>query len=175
MSETFERITSDQVAEQDGHRYRYELAAKLMPAGSSVVDIACGIGYGAEIIQNIVAVDYYGFDKIAPDAKYAGRGEFVHDVDLNTFSLPRDYDYGICFETLEHLENPQHLANELMAHTELFMVSVPTIPTKHLNPFHLHDFTVDNILYMFKDCELLSLEEQPSEFSHIFTFRSPNA
>jgi 2-polyprenyl-3-methyl-5-hydroxy-6-metoxy-1,4-benzoquinol methylase len=175
MNTAVERITGDQVSEQDGHRYRYRMASDWVEDGQSVVDIACGVGYGSEIIQGLIRVDYYGFDKIEPEAKYANRGEFIAGVDLNTFVLPASYDLGLCFETLEHLENPEHLAGQLMTNTTRFMVSVPTVPTKHENPYHLHDFTVDDILSMFSACELLHIEAQPTELSHIFVFRSPDA
>jgi hypothetical protein len=52
----------------------------------------------------------------------------------------------------------------------IILVSVPTRPTKHFNPYHLHDFTVDDILTMFDNVELLHLEDQPEELSHIFVF-----
>jgi hypothetical protein len=51
---------------------------------------------------------------------------------------------------------------------------VPTRPTKHFNPYHLHDFTVDDILTMFDNVELLHLEDQPEELSHIFVFGGLN-
>jgi 2-polyprenyl-3-methyl-5-hydroxy-6-metoxy-1,4-benzoquinol methylase len=171
MSETFERITSDQIDEQPGHIYRYELAAGWLESGWSVVDVACGVGYGAEVIARTKKVSYLGVDKIEPEKRYSGFGEFVSGVDLNTFELQVETDAAICFETLEHLENPQHLANQLIFCADLIIVSVPTQPTKHMNPYHLHDFTVEDIIKMFTGCELVHLEEQPEELSHIFVFK----
>ena len=54
MSETFERITPDQVDAQAGHVYRYELARDWVAEAESVLDIACGIGYGAKILAQPV-------------------------------------------------------------------------------------------------------------------------
>jgi hypothetical protein len=39
----------------------------------------------------------------------------------------------------------------------------------------LHDFTVDDILAMFDKVELVHLEDQPEELSHIFVFKKRNA
>jgi len=174
MSETFERIASDQVDEQAGHVYRYRLALDWIEPGQKVLDIACGVGYGAKILAE-KNVDYLGVDKIEPDSKYENYGGWMYGVDLNVYKIDWSIDVALCFETLEHLENPQHLANELMDNSKIVIVSVPTRPTKHINKYHLHDFTVDDVIGMFNNVELVFLEDQPEELSHIFVFRKPNA
>lgn len=174
MSETFERITADQVDAQAGHVYRYLLALDWIERNQKVIDVACGVGYGARILAD-KNVDYFGVDKIQADESYIRYGNWLFGVDLNTHRLNWKGDVAICFETLEHLENPQHLADELMASAPLIIVSVPTRPTKHLNEYHLHDFTVDDIIAMFNNVELVYIEDQPEELSHIFVFRKPDA
>lgn len=174
MSETFERISSDQVDAQPGHVYRYRLALDWIENGQSVIDVACGVGYGAKILAE-KDVQYFGVDKIEADDKYIQYGNWLFGVDLNAHRLNWKGDVAICFETLEHLENPQHLANELMASAPVIIVSVPTRPTKHMNEYHLHDFTVDEIVAMFDGAELVHLEDQPEELSHIFVFGMPDA
>jgi len=174
MSETFERITPDQVDAQAGHVYRYQLAIDWLDNAKSVVDIACGVGYGAKIMAQ-PSLAYVGVDKIEPDAKYKKYGRWVSGVDLNTYELDSKFDVAVCFETLEHLENPQHLADQLMANARTILVSVPTRPTKHMNEYHLHDFTVDDVVAMFDKVELFYLEDQPEELSHIFVFGTPDA
>jgi 2-polyprenyl-3-methyl-5-hydroxy-6-metoxy-1,4-benzoquinol methylase len=174
MSETFERITPDQVDAQAGHVYRYEFARDWVAEAESVLDIACGIGYGAKILAQ-PGLAYVGIDKIEPDAKYKKYGRWVSGVDLNTYELDSKFDVAVCFETLEHLQNPQHLADQLMANARTILVSVPTRPTKHMNEYHLHDFTVDDVVAMFDKVELFYLEDQPEELSHIFVFGTPDA
>lgn len=175
MSETFERITSDQIADQPGHVYRYRFACNWITDGMSVVDVACGVGYGANIVSENRKVTYVGVDKIRPEKQYESLGRFVSGVDLNSFVLTEDFDVALCFETLEHLESPSHLAEQLMAHSKRIVVSVPTQPTKHINPYHLHDFTVLDIQKMFAQCDLIYIEEQPDELSHIFVFEVADA
>ena len=171
----FERISTEQVADQPGHVYRYELAASWLEPGERVLDVACGVGYGAKLISDIVPVKYVGVDKIVPAPEFARLGKFHAGVNLDEWVPGFAWDVSVCFETLEHLANPQHLADQVAKAKRLVIVSVPTRPTKHLNPFHLHDFTVDDVLTMFAGCELLHLEDQPEELSHIFVFRGTGA
>jgi hypothetical protein len=106
-----------------------------------------------------------------PAPEFAGLGKFHAGVNLDEWVPDFGWDVSVCFETLEHLTNPQHLADQVAKAKRLVIVSVPTRPTKHFNHFHLHDFTVDDVLAMFEGSELLHLEDQPEELSHIFVFR----
>ena len=171
----FERITAEQVPDQPGHVYRYELAAGFVKPGERVLDVASGIGYGAKLMTDLVGVDYVGVDKIMPEPEFAGLGKFYAGVNLDEWVPDFAWDVSVCFETLEHLANPQHLADQVAKAKRLVIVSVPTRPTKHFNPFHLHDFTVEDVLTMFSGSELLHLEDQPEELSHIFVFRGNDA
>jgi 2-polyprenyl-3-methyl-5-hydroxy-6-metoxy-1,4-benzoquinol methylase len=170
-----ERIPAETWKNWPGHVYRYQLAADWIEPGETVIDVACGIGYGASVMKERKDFTYIGFDKVVPAQEFAQLGKFNAGVNLNTWTPDLEWDVSVCFETLEHVENPQHLASQVMRAKRLIIVSVPTRPTKHFNPYHLHDFTVDDVLEMFKDCELLHLEDQPEELSHIFIFRSNHA
>ena len=171
-----ERLSHDEVADADGHRFRYELVAEHMRQGDRVLDVACGIGYGAEILADHAPPHTYrGIDRDGVDARYLKYGWFKH-ADLNTWRpAVCDYDIAVSFETLEHLENPQHLANVIMDARLLMFVSVPTVPTKHTNPYHLHDFTVDDVIEMFAEVTCVDVIAQPEELSHIFIFRKGRA
>lgn len=165
-----ERISAADVGQQPGHVQRYEIAARLVQAGDVVLDAACGVGYGAEILADRAPVHtYYGVDRDGVDARYLRHGWFTH-ADLNTWSPQFGFDVGICLETLEHLANPLHLAAVMASARKSLIVSVPTEPTKHLNPYHLHDFTVDDVCRMFEGLTLVELIPQPAELSHIFVF-----
>lgn len=168
---TVERITADEVPAQHGHRDRYELAASLVRAGDTVLDAACGIGYGAAILaEHAPAHAYWGVDRDGVDPRYLQHGWFTH-ANLDTWQPDFEYDVAISFETLEHVHNPQHLATTLSLARRTIIVSVPTVPTTHFNKFHTHDFTADDIPPMFPNWELAELIPQPSELSHIFIFR----
>jgi 2-polyprenyl-3-methyl-5-hydroxy-6-metoxy-1,4-benzoquinol methylase len=170
-----ERITASMVPSEHGHRYRYEMAAGWLQTGERVLDVASGIGYGAKLITDIKPVKYVGVDKVVPDHEFAQLGKFYAGVNLDVWVPDFEWDVSICFETLEHVANPTHLAKQVAKANRLIIVSVPTRPTKHFNPYHLHDFTVDDVLKMFFGFELLHMEDQPTELSHIFVFRGTGA
>ena len=165
-----ERISESEWHSQAGHVYRYELAAGWIEPGETVIDVACGVGYGAKIMRESKDFQYIGFDKIVPAHQFAQFGKFRAGVDLDTWVPDFEWDVSVCFETLEHVGDPEHLAQQVRKAKRLAIVSVPTRPTMHFNEFHLHDFTVDDVLGLFDGCELLHLEDQPEELSHIFIF-----
>ena len=164
-----ERLDPDEVPKSAGHLYRYELAASYLKTAELVVDVASGVGYGAEIIAR-KPVDYIGVDKIEPADQFANIGIFFSGVDLDEWEPDFYWDVSVSFETLEHVVHPERLAGILKRARRLIILSTPTRPTKHVNPFHLHDFTVDEVLAMFDDWDLVHLEDQPSELSHIFVW-----
>lgn len=165
----WERIPTEAWRSELGHVERYQLAAGLLNAGEVVLDAACGIGYGATVLSEAGWVgEYHAADMPGVhDPAFAGT---VHEVDLNTWRPDFAFDVALCFETLEHLADPTAWAAQVNKAQRLILVSVPTVPTKHFNPWHLHDFTVEDIPAMFpdRDCTVIP---QPAELSHIFIFR----
>lgn len=166
-----ERITVDDWEAQRGHVYRYQLAAKYLLPGERVLDAASGIGYGAKILTDLVDINYTGLDKIEPAEEFQELGQFHADIDLGSFAPRFSWEVSISFETLEHVEDPASLVALLKQASRLVILSTPTRPTKHFNPYHLHDFTPDEVLGYFTDWDLLHIEDQPEELSHIFVWR----
>lgn len=165
-----ERIPIDNWETHKGHVYRYQLAERFINEGDIVYDIACGIGYGSKILTENKKIYYVGIDKIDPAPAFEQYGKFK-SKDLNEYSGDGDqWDVSVSFETMEHIEDPTKFANTLKQASKNIILSVPTIPTKHLNQYHLHDFNVDDILNMFKDWHLVHLESQPEEYAHIFVY-----
>lgn len=165
----WERIPAESWRAETGHVDRYEMAASLLLPNEVVLDAACGVGYGSQVLTEsgwtgtVHKADMPGVH----DSRFAGT---VHEVDLNSWKPSFEFDVAICFETLEHLTDPQAWADQISRATRLVIVSVPTISTKHFNPWHLHDFTADEVPDLFPALRLTSVTAQPSEFSHIFTF-----
>lgn len=97
-AETLDQIRADHVA-----RYRYAAAV----VGGSVLDAACGCGYGSAILAD-AGHRVRGVDQDAGAVAFArahhrrARTEFsVGDV----AHAPGAYDWVVCLETLEHLED----------------------------------------------------------------------
>lgn len=135
-----ERITYDKEWDyaRPTHEYRYKLAGKYTQDGDTVVDMACGIGYGKEFLKG----KYIGVDR-EPLC-----GNIV--ADLNTWKPDFEFDVAISFETLEHLKNYQNLVEILKKAKKYIIYSSPIIPTRHINKYHLQDFTYKQLRELFK-------------------------
>ena len=138
------------------HIHRYQLAAQL--ASKVVVDCACGIGYGSDIISSKNAVDsYLGIDPSQEAIEYA-RGHYSRDhvrfeigsLEFNSLAAS-SVDSFLMFETLEHTESPLAALESVrrcLKPDGLLMGSVPSAEyedlcsiTYGLNPFHRQKFT----------------------------------
>lgn len=163
-----ERIPADTWQQHPGHVARYQYAARCALPGETVNDVACGSGYGALFL---LKGPYRGYDRPGvPDERFPGS---FHAADLDSPAwMPDEADVTVCFETLEHVKDPAHLAKVIAASTRrAVVVSVPVEPTKHLNPHHLHDFTREDIPPMFAGFEVVDEWAQPEELSHVWLLR----
>lgn len=129
-----------------GHMYRYYFARGFIEPGDTVVDAACGYGYGTELFSR-VAKKVIGIDRDENVIKYATEH---YKRDNNYFmvgnldqmeSLPV-CDVWACVETFEHLRFPESFASKLMQSVKrTIIITCPIVPTTHEDPTHLHDFT----------------------------------
>lgn len=163
-----ERIPADAWQDYTGHVARYRWAASLTRPGETVNDIACGVGYAAPMFAHAGA--YRGYDKPGvPDARFGGPF-LAADLDDPAWE-PAPCDVTCCFETLEHVRDPGHLAKVIIAATgRAVFVSVPVIPTVHCNPYHRTDFTREDIPPLFDGFAVAQEWPQPEETSHVWMF-----
>ncbi len=166
-----ERIPLETWQEHAGHCDRYRYAAARVRPGETVNDVACGIGYGAAFLAH---ASYRGYDRPGvPVAEFPG---VFYPADLNDPEwAPHPADVTVCFETLEHVSDPARLARVLAGATgRAIFVSVPVVPTAHLNGHHLHDFTRADIPPLFEGFTVADEWAQPEELSHVWMFeRTP--
>jgi SAM-dependent methyltransferase len=117
------------------HRHRYELAAELL-AGSRVLDLCCGSGYGTALL-GATAVAVTGVDRDAASIDMA-RSRFEGEAKLefqcmDALSYLRsrateEFDAIVCFEGLEHLDDIEAVLErlrELAARGTRLLLSVP--------------------------------------------------
>ena len=111
------------------HVARYEWAAATLPAASRVIDFACGIGYGTQILAE-AGHKARGYDN-DPDAlcyadrHYARSGTQFVAGDGNTPDNLPEVDAAVCFETIEHLQDPRPLLKALRGVAPRLLASVP--------------------------------------------------
>ena len=154
-----------------GHVKRYQWATKFIKTTDTVLDVACGIGYASELLA-VTGCNYIGIDKPGvPLPEFEREGVQFVEADLDGWFPGFIPDVTLCFETLEHLEDPQRMADILQGVTgRLICVSVPIIETVGKNEFHKHDFTEESLRQMFDYWHVLEEWDQPSESSHVWAF-----
>lgn len=177
MKLTGERVIPKLMACDNGllieHVRRYEFASEFV--SGKVLDIACGTGYGTQIllerdiigkIQHIIGVD---IDKDTIDyAKVNYYNEKVSYIVNNAASAELEEELGrfdtiVSFETLEHLEQDEEFINnleKLLKPSGTLIISTPFgrgrgIPCS--NPYHVHQYAEDEfvqLLNRFKNVDL---------------------
>jgi len=148
-----ERIIPNELESNDRalieHLERYELAASFLRFNDEVVDASCGVGYGSVMLAKKCGF-VYGFDISEGAISYAVKQYQSSNIkfivkDLDQDSLP-ECDVFVSFETVEHLKYPEAFLEKVKCKTRrLVLISTPIIPTKNVNPFHLHDFNKEQI------------------------------
>jgi SAM-dependent methyltransferase len=181
----------DQAAEQDlgGHREghperldRNEHGETLVEAehlaryswiaagakGKRVLDAGCGTAYGTESLARAGAAEVTGVDRARAVLEVA-RPRMPQGVTLQAADLEElpfedgSFDLVVCFEVLEHLENPEAGLDELarvLAKDGLLAISSPNrdvFPPG--NPHHIHEYTPaelgDSLARRFANVRLL--------------------
>lgn len=138
----------------DAHIARYTLAVPFVRPGDTVLDVACGLGYGSAILaQSSQARRVIGVDSSAYAVEYAVANyaavmpacEFhLGDAAGLTMLANASVDLIVCMETLEHVPAPEQFLAELnrvLRPAGRLIVSVPNQwvdETGHdPNPHHL--------------------------------------
>lgn len=130
--------TADQIRPDHTARYRFA-ALKLRPR-STVLDAACGCGYGARILHDeahhVTGVDIEG-EALDHAQKYFSGPTYLR-ADLATCPILGRIDALVSFETLEHMADPAAFLNRVRG--DLLVASVPN---ERRYPFHPDVFKHD--------------------------------
>jgi len=125
------------------HLNRY-IWASTQIRGPVVANAACSTNYGTPLLE-VPGRLVVGFDRneVALErARKEGRYKFFNrDIQLETFE---GFTSLVCLETFEHLVDPWDFLSKLSLSVKEIAMSVPCIPTKHFNEFHLTDFTEES-------------------------------
>lgn len=139
----------------DAHMARYQLVASYIRDGDTVLDAACGMGYGSHLLAwqspaaLVIGADLDHDGIVYASENFAGKDGrlsfHVADAQRLDFLPDNSVDLFISFETLEHVPHPELLiaeAKRILRPGGRFIVSVPNLWVNEdgvdPNPYHLH-------------------------------------
>ncbi len=143
------------------HRARYEFACNQV-RGMKVLDIGCGTGYGTYMMsgyaQSVTGVD---IDKDAIDhakENYGATNPSFAVADIRDLPFADgDFDACVCFEVIEHIENPDTLvqqASRVLKPSGMLIVSTPNGAVRtssQRNPYHVNEFRLGELRELLRE------------------------
>lgn len=161
LTNTVERLTPDLDCSSpvcQEHIARYKFCVPHIK-NKKVLDIACGNGYGSNLMAISGAAQVVGGDISAGTIELARetyRGRNIHFYRMDARSIPYEnqyFDVVVSMETIEHLSDYQFFLNEicrvLKNGGELILSTPNREATQSLgirNPYHKREFILDELL-----------------------------
>jgi SAM-dependent methyltransferase len=146
------------------HLIAYETALTEIPAGSTVLDLGCGEGYGTSLLsKNAARVAGLDVDAEAvahASAKYGSQKCIFQPYDGKTIPFPDAYFDAIAsFQVIEHIVDDNHYAAEafrVLKSPGRFLVTTPNRLNrlkpgmKPWNRFHMREYSPDSLGQVLK-------------------------
>ena len=144
---------------EDEHRARYLWASQRL--SGRVLDVACGTGYGSQILAH--ACDVNGADRDG-DAVATARARVPHGS-FQIAEVPpipyedAEFDHAVCFETIEHVDTDAEVIAELrrvVAPNGHLLISTPnramTSPNdaRPQNPYHAREYLLPEFVELLQ-------------------------
>ena len=207
LTVTWERLIPKQIADDpaskellDIHLRHYETAKRYVKS-KRVLDIACGTGYGSQMLSLAGASMVVGVDISLLAVEYARKHYHQSNVefvcaDAEQFHCTDLFDVVVSFETIEHVPHPDKFLNRLfslLAPGGDLLLSLPLGETRHIDPYHLHTFSQEDAFALLEKagfsvdkyrCDNLELTSadllrwiklyptaRPSLYEQFFTYR----
>ena len=131
------------------HAIRYLFASQFVKS-KTVLDAACGSGYGSSILMNAGAKKVVGIDNSSEAIEYCNKNYKKENIEFKIencekINLDTMFDIIVSFETIEHLKNQDNFLSgikRVLKDDGVFIVSTPNkenYPSD--NPFHFNEFT----------------------------------
>jgi SAM-dependent methyltransferase len=131
------------------HLARYAWATQFAD-GRRILDAACGMGYGTAMLAGAGATEVVGVDldeEVVARLQAAAKPGTVFAVaDLRKLPYGDDeFDLVVSFETIEHVDNPETVLDELTRVLKPEGLLIVSTPNRDVytpgNPFHLRELT----------------------------------
>jgi hypothetical protein len=159
------------------HIERYALIRQF--AKGVVCDAACGCGYGSYLlstnpdVKHVIGLDA-GHEAIAfAQQEYLDPKVEFHAANLRNWTSSKPIDMLISIETIEHIEDTSTLPNFVDRNSiNQVILTYPSKKTTHYNPYHHHDFRVQDILDLFNDFTCYRHFNWEYEFDVVFLLRN---
>jgi 2-polyprenyl-3-methyl-5-hydroxy-6-metoxy-1,4-benzoquinol methylase len=128
------------------HLKRYEFAEAYLD-GKRVLDVACGVGYGARYLadegNHVIGVDIDGAAIAYAQQRYGGHRNtnFVLSDGMQLGLRSSQFDAVCSFETIEHVLDVDVFLNEVrrvLKPLGVFIVSTPRVARSDLRPVNPH-------------------------------------
>jgi ubiquinone/menaquinone biosynthesis C-methylase UbiE len=156
-----ERLNLDEYNTNIGHVTRYKFVAQFV-SDKIVLDVACGCGYGSNLLIESNSSEVFGIDidpqviKEAQQSKdnhsrtpeyLVGNAERIPFPDLTV-------DVVVCFETLEHVNDDKRTIDEIHRVLKQGGILILTTPNAKItqpkngvpnNPFHVREYTPEEL------------------------------
>lgn len=145
------------------HILRYVLAMEDIP-NKDILDVACGSGYGM-YLMSYLAKSVSGYDYSQEAIDEAGKFPYRCDTCLEIRNLEEDkslsnhkhekFDVVTCFETIEHVANPEILLKNILNVTKehgIIYISTPNdINKTDVNKWHKVHFDFYSLFNLIKE------------------------
>jgi len=144
-------LESDKLLEYE----RYKFASDFIKGSDKVLDIACGDGFGINIIKQyckqIVGVD----NQLNPKSEETLDEKItIHIMDAMDIDFDNEFDVIISFETIEHLPKPKDFLLKLrkgLKNEGILILSTPIVKNSRyisgpINPYHFKEYEVYELI-----------------------------
>lgn len=137
---------------------RYRFAKDLLNPSESVLDIACGTGYGtlllSEKCSNITGVDISN-NAIQYANKHYKKNNKINFIQSSIFDYNQEADFVVSFETIEHIDKSiEEVVLKLLSLARKKLIfSTPYLEKSGNNPHHIH-FNINEDTFNFLSTSL---------------------
>jgi ubiquinone biosynthesis O-methyltransferase len=169
------------------HIERYVFASKIA-RNKTVLDIACGVGYGCKILSDAGALSVEGVDLSEKIIDYAKQNYQDDKIKFNCYSIydltkKGEYDLITCFETIEHVQDDRAALRKLhdaLKEDGYLIISTPNrritspkakkITDKPSNQFHTREYLLHEFIQVLEECKFKVIDVYGQRNRIVFPF-----